>query len=723
MILNNISRFISQLIHRNRTSFKIIILYGVIALSLMAPMASSTIIPSINDTPSHVSYIVQARQAINEGQFPLRIAPLENNSWRYPGFQFYSQLPYFVGGWFYKLFTPNNPYYAYKLVIITALVMGGLYVYFLSLKLTRSRVASILSGVAYMSAPYFLNNIHARGAFTEAVAQGILPIVIYYVIECYLTRKKRYLILSALSWFCLSVTHIITFIYGTIFIFFLFMVVTAQTKKNKLDFPRILSALKAYTLGCLLGLYFLAPVVVVSPYLSIRKQIKAINPFGTNTYTPIANLFSPTSLPAAPSENGLAATYGLHPAIGWIFLIAFSVVLYYKYFSSFNPPKLKLIKPYIDGLLCVFVLALFLTWSPINIWNILPRQLWVTQFTFRFITHIMWAGALLTAYAIVLIFREKLDRRHLIVGILLIILVGRSWLPAPRGTLTVSKLTEEPLFKYSGSLDYLYRTPVKSIYGKNELPLLHPEWIPGYSTWNTFVNHPLILDAELRYPIWKEEENPIIFLEAELSSVDIEYPSTLEAYIDGRKISSISLNSSKLNWQIPLPKASPSSKDFGLKFTLTNIHKDKELPNIRVNRFFLEGMSPKNTIMPVSETQQFCKQEGINTICELIIEEEDQIVQLPVLYYPDMFKVWIDNKLFKEAFSINYRDYNLVGLKLKTGNHTIRTTFNGLAWANWISGLTWLILIFYTGVPLYQNFKKENSKFQNYLYFIKSKKK
>ena len=231
----------------------------------MAPMASSTIIPSINDTPSHVSYIVQARQAINEGQFPLRIAPLENNSWRYPGFQFYSQLPYFVGGWFYKLFTPNNPYYAYKLVIITALVMGGLYVYFLSLKLTRSRVASILSGVAYMSAPYFLNNIHARGAFTEAVAQGILPIVIYYVIECYLTRKKRYLILSALSWFCLSVTHIITFIYGTIFIFFLFMVVTAQTKKNKLDFPRILSALKAYTLGCLLGLYFLAPVVVVSP--------------------------------------------------------------------------------------------------------------------------------------------------------------------------------------------------------------------------------------------------------------------------------------------------------------------------------------------------------------------------------------------------------------------------------------------------------------------------
>ncbi len=722
MILNNLSKFINQFINKNRISLKIIILYCVIALSLMAPMASSTIIPSINDTPSHISYIVQARDAINEGQFPLRIAPLENNGWRYPGFQFYSQLPYFIGGWFYKLLTPNNPYYAYKLVLIMALVMGGLYIYFLSLKLTRSRIASILSGVAYMSAPYFLNNIHSRGAFTEAVAQGILPVVIYYALECYLTRKKGYFILSALSWFCLSITHLITFIYGTIFIFFLLTIVITQTKKNKFDFLPLISSVKAYVLGWLLGLYFLAPIILVSPHLSIRKQIKAINPFGTNTYTPIANLLSPISLPAEPSENGLAATYGLHPAIGWIFLIAFSVIIYYTYFSSFNPPRLKPIRPYINGLLCVFLVALFLTWSPVDIWSILPRQFWVTQFTFRFITHIMWAGALLTSYAIVLIFRERLDRRHLIIGILLIILVGRSWMPAPRGTLTVNKLIEEPLFKYSGSLDYLYRTPVKTIYGKNELPLLHPEWIPGYSTWNTFVNHPLILDAELRYPMWKEEESPIIFLEADISPVNIEQPTILEAYIDGRKISSVSLDSPKLNWQIPLPKVSPSSNDFGLKFALNNFNKDKQIPNIRVNRFFLEGMSSDKTIIPVSETQQYCRQEGVNTICELLIGEEAHIAQLPVLYYPNMFKVWVDNKLFKEAFSVHYRDYNLVGLRLKTGKHVIRSTFYGLSWANWISGLTWLILVSYISIPLYKNFKKDNLIYRNNFYSKKSEK-
>ncbi|MGB5596757.1 MAG: 6-pyruvoyl-tetrahydropterin synthase-related protein, partial [Crocosphaera sp.] len=391
MTIKNIIKFINQWLYKHRIALGILVLYGFVALSLMAPMASSKIIVSINDTPSHVGYIAQARTAIIEGQFPLRVAPLEDNSWRYPGFQFYSQLPYFIGGWFYKIVTPTNPYEAYKLVILIALMIGGFYIYRLSFKLTESRVAAILAGIAYMSAPYFLNNIHARGAFTEAIAQGILPVVIYYVIECYLTGKRRYLVLSALSWFCLGITHIITFVYGTLFLALLALIVIIQTRKTDFTWYRLIPPLEAYGLGWLLGFYFLAPVVFISPYLSIRKQIKVINPFGTNTYTPLANLLAPTSLPAEPSETGLAATYGLHPAVGWILLGAWGVVMYYYYFSPSIPPKLQKTRPYMIGLLWVFIVALFLTWSPVDIWSILPRQLWVTQFTFRFLTHVMWA--------------------------------------------------------------------------------------------------------------------------------------------------------------------------------------------------------------------------------------------------------------------------------------------------------------------------------------------
>ncbi|MGK7941878.1 MAG: 6-pyruvoyl-tetrahydropterin synthase-related protein [Crocosphaera sp.] len=706
MTIKDIVKSLNEQLYKHRLILGIILLYSVIALSLMAPMASSKIIVSINDTPSHVGYIAQARTAIIEGQFPLRVAPIEDNGWRYPGFQFYSQLPYFIGGWFYKLVTPTNPYEAYKLVIILALIIGGIYIYRLSFKLTQSRIGGILAGIAYMSAPYLLNNIHARGAFTEAIAQGILPVVLYYVIQSYLTGKKRYLILSAISWFCLGVTHIITFVYGTLFLALLALVVVIQTRKTDFTWTRLIPPLQGYGLGWLLGFYFLAPVVFISPYLSIRKQIKVINPFGTNTYTPLANLLSPTSLPAEPSQTGLAATYGLHPAVGWILLGAWGVVMYYYYCSPSLPPKLQQTRPYMIGLLWVFIVALFLTWSPIDIWSILPRQLWVTQFTFRFLTHVMWAGALLTAYATVLIFRRRLDRRHLIIGILVIVLASRPWLPAPRGTLTVDKLIQEPLFRYSGALDYLYRTPVKTLYGNAELPLLHPDWIPGYSTWNTFVNRPLLLEAELRYPAWEENEKPVLFIEGEVALENIADTATLEVHIDGRVIGSFPLVTRELKGEVPFPDRPPSPNDFGLKFVVKGATRDGQPLNIRVKRLSFEGMSPKHTVIPVSQTQDQCQQQGVSTLCEITVTEKAQVVQLPILYYRDMLKVWIDGQRSQRPFAVHHHDYNLTGLTLEPGTHNIRVTFHGLAWANWISGLAWLGLIAMIIMPKFSNFNK-----------------
>ena len=717
MLLNrmtpkDIIKSIHQWLYKNRIALGIIVLYSVVALSLMAPMASSNIIFSVNDTPSHVGYIAQARTAIIEGQFPLRVAPLEDNGWRYPGFQFYSQLPYFIGGWCYKLVTPNNPYEAYKLVIILALTLGAFYIYRLGFKLTQSRIAAILGGITYMSAPYFLNNIHARGPFTEAIAQGIFPMALYYVIQSYLTGKRRYLILSAVSWFCLAVTHIITFVYGSLFIGLLALIVVIQTRKKDFTFARLLPPLQGYGLGWLLGFYFLAPVVFISPYLSIRKQINVINPFSTNVYTPLANLLSPTSLPAEPSPSGLATTYGLHPAVGWILLAGWGVAMYYHYFSPSLPPKLQKTRPYMLGLLWVFGVALFLTWSPINIWNILPRTLWVTQFTFRFLTHVMWAGALLTTYATVLIFRRRLDRRHLIIGILIIVLASSPWLPAPKGNLTVDQLKKEPLFRYSGALDYLYRTPIRTLYGQAPLPLLHPDWIPGYSTWNTFVNHPLILEAELYYPAWEKGEKPVLFIEGEVPLENIADTATLEVQIDGRVVGSFPLVSRELKGEVPFPPLPDSKEYFGLKFVVKGATRDGQALNIRVKQLFFEGMLPKHTLIPVTETEDKCQQQGVSTICEITVPEDANIVQLPVLYYPNMLKVWVDGQPSQRPFAVHHHDYNLTGLYLEPGTYTIRSTFHGLAWANWISSLAWLGLIGLMIFPKFPRFKDKGGSSQ-----------
>ncbi|MGL5034129.1 MAG: hypothetical protein ACRC6M_10060 [Microcystaceae cyanobacterium] len=683
--------FLKSYIYQRRTFLLTSFLLALIAFAWMAPMASPRVIFSINDHTSHIGYIVQAKMALEEGQFPIRVAPLENYGFRYPGFQFYSQLPYTLGGLIYKFLTPSNPYSAYKIMLWLALWTGGLFIYRLAFSFTRSQIASVLGGVAYMSAPYFLNNIHARGAFTEAIAQGILPMVLFYVIKSFYQPSYRHLVLSALAWFALGTTHIITFVYTTIFLGILGGIFIFQTKPD--DWKHKLKPLGiSYLLGWLLALYFLAPVVLGSGDLSIRKQINAINPFDTNWMTHVENLLAPTSLPSEPTELGIAPTYGLHPAIGWIFLAAFGTVIYYTFANKSFPAKLKRSQPWIVPLLSIFLLALFLTWSPINIWNILPKQLWVTQFTFRFLTHVMWSGALLTAIAIIYIFRERLHSRHLVLGILIIVMISRPWLPIPRGIVTVEELLKEPLFRYSGALDYLYRTPVQKLYGNAQLRLLHDGWIPGYSTWDGFINRPLPLDAYVSYPVWQNSDKPVLHLAAEIPIENIQDQANLLVFVDKQAIASIPLTQKDLVATIPFNFPKPLGETFDLKFMIEGATKDGKPLYLRTKSVYFEGLSPKNTLIPVEQTKNLCKQEGTITECLVGIPKSINTIQLPILYYPKMQKVWVDGQS-TEAFSTNYRDFNLVSLELPQGQHQVRVQFVGLGWANWISLLTWLGLI------------------------------
>ena len=52
----------------------------------------------------------EAKNALAEGQFPLRVAPKQNDGSRYPIFQYYGNLPYTVGGLLHHVgFTSSIP--------------------------------------------------------------------------------------------------------------------------------------------------------------------------------------------------------------------------------------------------------------------------------------------------------------------------------------------------------------------------------------------------------------------------------------------------------------------------------------------------------------------------------------------------------------------------------------------------------------------------------------
>ena len=690
-----------------RNNLLIILLYGIIAIGLMGPMASDSIIFSTGETQAHLAYIIQGRIALEEGQFPLRIAPYENNGLRYASFQFYSQIPYTLGGLIYKFITPNNPYTAHKIMLWGALLIGGLFIYRLSRWLTGNQIAAILAGLSYMSAPYFLNTVHARGAFPEAIAQGILPIVLYYIIRTYNSSKIKYILLSSLAWVSLATTHIITFIYGSLFFGILGFLLFLKTPKTCTLRNQLIRVIISYILGWLLGMYFLMPVALESKHVSMQFYVDQISPYVTNWMTPLVNLLSPTALPPTPTQEGI--TYGLTPAVGWIFFAAWVVVLYYYYFSKKLPPSLSATRPYIFAILYIFPLILFVTWSPLNFWHLLTRSLWVTQFTFRFLTHIMWSGALLTGYATVLLCQWRLNSRHLLIGILVIMIVNRPWLPIPKGHITVNEVLEDPKFGYSGAVDYLNRSSIDTLYGNAQLPLLANTWIPSHKSWDHINRRllPVVLENEPSWrilPIWKETDNPILVLEGKViqdtvPDQTILSVAVLELHSDENKeiFGEISLNKPRISARIPFPLEKLKNLKFHeelfrLKFIVQGNIEQGQRPEIELDNFIFEGISSEDTIIPLDMTKDKCTLRGIKTFCEISIEEQARVVQLPAMYYPRMQRVKVDGKLVK-YFPINHYDYNLVGLRLKPGNHNIQVVFVGLAWANSISFLAWLSVV------------------------------
>src|SRR5262245_59584010 len=114
-------RLFATWLRRRQTAAAALLLYILLAVAMMAPLAPPGLpLTGAHDIASHVSGVIEARNALVEGQFPIRVAPHQNNRERYALSQFYGNLPYTVGGLLY-LATDANPYTIWKGVVTAAL--------------------------------------------------------------------------------------------------------------------------------------------------------------------------------------------------------------------------------------------------------------------------------------------------------------------------------------------------------------------------------------------------------------------------------------------------------------------------------------------------------------------------------------------------------------------------------------------------------------------------
>lgn len=167
----------------------------VVIISIMSPLWSEYPVESAaSDLLNHISGIIEAKNALKEGQFPIRVAPNALDGDRYPVFQFYGNLPYTIGGMLF-LFLNIDPYTSLKLVIILSLFIGAFYVYKFGIYTSHNKYASITASVLFLTAPYVLTDIHGRFAFPEIVSIGIIPCIFYYFFRVLNSKKLKYVLI------------------------------------------------------------------------------------------------------------------------------------------------------------------------------------------------------------------------------------------------------------------------------------------------------------------------------------------------------------------------------------------------------------------------------------------------------------------------------------------------------------------------------------------------
>lgn len=415
------------------------IFFGVISLAAFASIASNDYLPNSWDLANHLVGIVQAKTAMDQGQFPIRVLSVLNQHGSYPYFQFYSPLAYMIGGWVYKFFSPQNPFIAYKISLWFAMIFAGFCMMYLTMLFTKSLPAGVLSAVLYLMSPYLLIDIGVQGFFPETLAICFLPCLLCLCVQLQRTGSLFYFIMCACAWSALAMLHSITFV-TTSFFAGLWMVL--MNIQETIPAQRLMFLLTAYLLGLVLTCWFLAPILLLEPYLYVHHTLS--NPFYTNWLTPISTLLSPHAISPIPLPGNGLMYFPFYVSAGWIVLLSAGIMCIHK------------TKAAARSLLFLFFLALLLTWSPINFWVYLPNFFKIVQFGSRFLIHLMWIGSLLFAYAIIALFGDKLETKHVVIGILLIGLANGSWLMTNQSSSkSLSELIKFPQFYRWGSNAYI----------------------------------------------------------------------------------------------------------------------------------------------------------------------------------------------------------------------------------------------------------------------------
>lgn len=206
-----------------------------------------------HDFHFHKHVIHQMGLAFDGGQFPARIMPDLAFGFGYGIGIFYPPLAH-LAGYLFSLLPSFDIHMAVTAVYFMVYFFSGYAFYKMMLYIGKTKSAAAIGGLLYMSAPYLIINILYRDAYAEAFCFMFLPLVLIGLVK--LVREQKILML-ALSFSAIAVTHNITTLYTLVFILLGCLVYFRHFMKRKV----IIAGLKAAGLVLLLAAFAIIPII------------------------------------------------------------------------------------------------------------------------------------------------------------------------------------------------------------------------------------------------------------------------------------------------------------------------------------------------------------------------------------------------------------------------------------------------------------------------------
>lgn len=648
----------------------------VVTISIMSPLWSDYPVESAaSDLLNHISGIIEAKNAINEGQFPIRVAPNALGGIRYPIFQFYGNFPYTVGG---ILFLLNiDPYTSYKIVIILSLFIGAFYIYKFGIYSSNNKYASISASIIYLTSPYVLIDIHGRFAFPEIASIGLIPCIFYYFFRVLHSNKLKNIIMLSFFLILLIHTHNIFSFYTIVFLIFMSILYYIVWKKNLFSLACVGTGI---VVALLISSWYLVPQMILMPYL----QIKSItgNPFEKSFLSTLGVLLAPSLI--LPKPINFFDNPNLGFQIGWpllaiLFLGTYNILIIDKKLCSANNHSKVGKYSILKTLMICFILSILLAWSPFNLWKYLPYQFYFIQFPYRFLVYVVIFGALSAPISL----SRTLNRfgmQHAVVLTLISMTIAGSYLPNHIGLPTNILYNEisHPEMGRGGATE-IYRI---SRDGSN-LPT-SGEWLLNY--YSFYIKVPssqelLMMKINGSIPEYNTggiiniEVNDVTIQQVKMETGPFEYLIPIFPSQNQQK-SSESNSEFKNNYKYKNAKITFSSNKYFIPSKVDPKSSDSRKLVLAINS--LVFFDPNN--------QEPVVKEKISYDTILFKSNNQPIVELPILYYPGMMDIKVNGNTVDYFNSGEY-----VAINLPAGENRVQFHFEGTRWANYLSIISLLL--------------------------------